>query len=153
MIKERDFGDVEGLKILFVCSGNTCRSPMAEGIARKMFGGHVEVESAGTHAHIRDPPASNAVKTIRDKFGVDISSHRSRSVNDVHMEDFDYIIPMADGVYDDLKESFPSLGEKLLPSWGIADPYLQDLHTYEETAENIQDHMKALAVFLKNVKK
>jgi len=123
---------------------------MAEGIARKMFGANVHVESAGTHAHVRDPPATNAVKTMRDKFGIDISSHRSRSVNDVHIEAFDYIVPMADDVHDDLKASFPSLGEKLMPSWGIEDPFGGDLRTYEETAAKIQKHVKALSVFLKN---
>ena len=126
---------------------------MAEGIARKMLAANVHVESAGTHAHVRDPPATNAVKTVRDKFGVNISSHRSRSVNDVHIEDFDYIIPMADDIHDDLKKSFPSLGEKLLPSWGIDDPYGGDLRTYEETAAKIQKHVKELSVYLKNAKR
>jgi protein-tyrosine-phosphatase len=126
---------------------------MAEGIARKIFGANVHVESAGTHAHVRDPPAVNAVKTMRDKFGVDISSHRSRSVSDVHIEQFDYVVPMADIVREDLKASFPSLGEKLLPSWGIDDPYRGDLHTYEETAAKIQKHMEELSIFLKNRKK
>jgi len=86
-------------------------------------------------------------------FGVDISSHRSRSVYDVHIEDFDYVVPMADGVRDDLKDAFPGLGDKLLPSWGIADPYLCDLHTYEETAMKIQKHMKELSLFLKKANK
>ena len=126
---------------------------MAEGIARKMFGANVHVESAGTHAHVRDPPATNAVKTMHDKFGVDISSHRSRSVNDVHIENFDYVVPMADVVQDDLKQSFPSLGEKLRPSWGIDDPYRGDLRTYEETAARIQKHMEELSIFLKKTKR
>jgi protein-tyrosine phosphatase len=115
---------------------------MAEGIARKMLGADVHVESAGTHAHVRDPPATNAVKTLRDKFGVDISSHRSRNVNDVHIENFDYIIPMAEDIHDDLKESFPTLGKKLMPSWRINDPYGHDLQTYEETAIRIQKLVK-----------
>jgi len=118
-----------------------------------MFEANVHVESAGTHAHVRDPPATNAVKTMRDKFGVDISSHRSRSVNDVHIEEFDYIVPMADVVQDDLKESFPSLGEKLMPSWRIDDPYRGDLRTYEETAAKIQKHMEELSIFLKKTKR
>ena len=126
---------------------------MAEGIARKILGANVHVESAGTHAHVRDPPATNAVKTIHDKFGIDISSHRSRSVDNVHVEDFDYIVPMADDVREDLKESFPSLGRKLVPSWGIDDPYRGDLHTYEETAAKIQKHMEELAIFLNKTKK
>ena len=126
---------------------------MAEGMAHKILGTNVYVESAGTHAHVRDPPAANAVKTMRDEFGVDISSHRSRSVNDVHIEDFDYIIPMADVVQEDLKKGFPSLGEKLLPSWGIDDPYRGDLHTYEETAAKIHKHMEELSICLKSAKK
>jgi len=141
------------MRILFVCSGNTCRSPMAEGIAHKILGTNVRVESAGTHAHVRDPPLVNAVKTVREEFGVDISSHRSRSVSDVHIENFDYVVPMADNVSEDLKKSFPSLGEKLLPSWGIDDPYRGDMFTYEVTAARIQKHMKELSTFLKKKEK
>ena len=141
------------MKILFVCIGNTCRSPMAEGIARKIFGPSVQVESAGTDAHVRDPPAANAVKTMRDKFGVDISSHRSRSVNDVHVEDFDFVVPMDENEREELKENFPTLGDKLMPSWAIADPYRGDLHTYEETAANIQKHMKELYSLITKEKK
>jgi protein-tyrosine-phosphatase len=71
----------------------------------------------------------------------------------VHIEDFDYIVPMADVVHDDLKKSFPSLGEKLMPSWRIDDPYGGDLRTYEETAAKIQKHVEALSVFLKNTRR
>ena len=126
---------------------------MAEGIAHKILGTNVHVESAGTHAHVRDPPPVNAVKATREEFGVDISSHRSRSVNDVHIENFDYVVPMADNVSEDLKKSFPSLGEKLLPSWGIDDPYRGDMFTYEVTAARIQKHMKELSTFLKKKEK
>jgi len=141
------------MKILFVCSGNTCRSPMAEGIARKILGTNVHVGSAGTHAHVRDLPPVNAVKTMHEKFGADISSHRSRSVNDVHIENFDYVVPMADEVREDLQKSFPSLGKKLLPSWGIDDPYHGDMFTYEVTAARIQEHMEELSTFLKKEEK
>jgi protein-tyrosine-phosphatase len=123
---------------------------MAEGIAHKVLGSDVHVESAGTHAHVRDPPAANAVRLMRDKYGVNISSHRSRSVNDMHIEDFDYVVPMADDVRDDLKNSFPSLGGKLMPSWGIDDPYRGDLSVYEEAAAKIEKHMQELSVFLKS---
>jgi len=126
---------------------------MAEGIARKMFGANVHIESAGTHAHVRDPPAGNAVKTVRDEFGVDISSHRSRDVKQVHIEDFDIVVPMDQDVHDHLRESFPGLGEKLLPSWGIEDPYGGDIHTYEDTAAKIQKHVQELRSSLTKFKK
>ena len=137
------------MRVLFVCSGNTCRSPMAEGIAHKILGANVHVESAGTHAHVRDPPSANAVKTMLERFGVDISSHRSRSVNDVHIDDFDYVVPMADDVHEYLKENFPNLGQKLLLSWGIDDPYRGDMFTYEETASKLLKHMEELHSFIR----
>jgi len=77
---------------------------MAEGLARKILGGNVQVESAGTHAHPGDPPPVNAVRTMLDKFLVDTSSHRSRSVDHVHIENFDYVVPMADNVREEMKE-------------------------------------------------
>jgi len=125
---------------------------MAEGIARAMLGSEVEVRSAGTHAHIRDPPATNAVRTLREKLGVDISSHRSRNVDDVHVEQFDYVVPMADDIHEYLKEHFPNLDKKLLTSWDIADPYGGDRAVYDETAAKIQRHVEDLAEFLKNQK-
>lgn len=126
---------------------------MAEGIAHKILGANVHVESAGTHAHPRDPPPVNAVRTTLDKFHVDISSHRSRSVDHVHIENFDYIVPMSDSVREDLKESFPTLGKKLLPSWGLDDPYHGDMFTYEVTADRILKHVEELSVFLKKEEK
>ena len=122
---------------------------MAEGIARKILGPNVDVASAGTHAHIRDPPAANAVKVLNDKFGVDISKHRSQSVNDVHIETFNYLVPLADIVLDDLKAYFPGLERRMLSSWNIDDPYGGDLYTYEVTAARLQEHMQGLALFLK----
>jgi protein-tyrosine-phosphatase len=126
---------------------------MAEGIARKILGANVQVESAGTHAHPRDPPPVNAVRTMLDKFHVDISSHRSRSIDHVHIENFDYVVPMADSVREELKERFPGLGEKLLPSWGLDDPYHGDMFTYEVTADRILKHMEELSVLLKKEEK
>jgi len=126
---------------------------MAQAIAHKVLGPSVHVESAGSHAHIRDPPSANAVKMMRDMVGVDISSHRSRSVNDVHVEKFDYIVPLADNVREDLEVSFPGLGERLLPSWGIDDPYRGDMFTYEVTAARILKHMEELSAFLKKRKR
>jgi protein-tyrosine-phosphatase len=126
---------------------------MAEGIARKMLDGDVRVESAGTHADTGEPPAANAVKTLRDEFGVDISSHRSRNIHDVNVEDFDYVVPLADTVRDDLKNSFPDLDGKLMRSWKIADPYRGDLNMYQETAAKLEKRMEELTAFLKNRKK
>ena len=138
------------MKILFVCFGNLCRSPMAEGIAHKILGTNAHVESAGTHAYRSQRPTAEAVETMRDKFGIDISSHRSRNVRDLRIEDFDYIVPMDDNVHEELKRDFSGLGEKLMLSWSIVDPYGHNLSTYEEAAARIQKKMEELSVFLKN---
>jgi len=60
---------------------------------------------------------------------------------------------MADDVHDDLKKSFPNLGERLMPSWGITDPYRGDLYTYEVTAARIQKDIEELARLLKITKR
>jgi protein-tyrosine-phosphatase len=70
-------------------------------------------------------------------------------VDHVHIENFDYVLPMADVVLEDLKERFPALDAKLLPSWGIDDPYGGDLWTYEVTADRLLKHMEELSSFLK----
>jgi len=56
-------------------------------------------------------------------------------------------------VFEDLKERFPDLGEKLLPSWGLDDPYQGDMFTYEVTADRILKHMEELSVRLKKEEK
>lgn len=80
------------LRILFLCTGNSCRSQMAEGWARHILGNRVEVYSAGTHPSVVNP---KAVLVMREA-GVDISSHRSKSVDEFLGKEFDLIITLCD---------------------------------------------------------
>ncbi len=85
--------------VLFVCLGNICRSPTAEGVFRhKLKNANLSsvfvVDSAGTgHWHVGSPPDQRAQETARQR-GIDISNLRGRQVNDDDMERFDYIIAM-----------------------------------------------------------
>jgi len=139
------------MRILFVCFGNLCRSPMAEGFAHKILGKDVHVESAGTHAYRGERPAAKAVETMLDKFAIDISLHRSQNVQDLRVEDFDYIVPMDYGIHEDLTRDFSGLGARLMSSWEIDDPYGRDILKYEEAAARIREKMEELSVFLRKL--
>ena len=82
------------VRILMVCLGNICRSPLAEGILDTMTGQGVFVDSAGTAGyHIGNPPDPRSVAVAR-KNGIDISSQRCRQFRTRDFDDFDYIFAM-----------------------------------------------------------
>jgi arsenate reductase len=76
------------LKILFLCTGNSCRSQMAEGLARALKGEEVEAYSAGIETHGLNP---RAVKVMAE-IGIDISGHSSKNVKDLLEIPFDFVI-------------------------------------------------------------
>ena len=80
------------LKILFLCTGNSCRSQMAEGWARNIHGDRLEPYSAGTRPGRVDP---RAVRVMREA-GVDISAHRSKHLNEVLEVGFDWVVTVCD---------------------------------------------------------
>ena len=87
------------IKVLFVCMGNICRSPMAEGMFRHAIKAagldqQVQIDSAGTHSyHVGSPPDPRAQQASQ-KRGVDISNLRSRLVVDQDFAEYDYILVM-----------------------------------------------------------
>jgi len=76
------------LKLLFLCTGNSCRSQMGEGWARHLKGARIEPFSAGVDPHALDPRAV----AVMAEAGVDISGHRAKSVRDLPGVEFDYVI-------------------------------------------------------------
>jgi len=86
-------------RILFVCMGNICRSPTAEGVFRKLVQQRaphlqVEIDSAGTHAyHVGEPPDRRAIAAAARR-GIDLSGLRARMVNDSDFEGFDLLVAM-----------------------------------------------------------
>jgi protein-tyrosine phosphatase len=87
------------IKVLFVCMGNICRSPTAEGVFSKLHKElapelDIQVDSAGTHAyHIGDPPDPRSYAAALER-NVDIGSHRGRQATFQDFHDFDYVIAM-----------------------------------------------------------
>lgn len=87
------------IRVLFVCMGNICRSPTAEGIFRTLvnaqgLSNRIETDSAGTHEyHVGKPPDQRATEAAARR-GIDISQFRARAVNDHDFKAFDWIIAM-----------------------------------------------------------
>ncbi len=80
------------LRILFLCTGNSCRSQMAEGFARALRADAVEAASAGVERHGMNPLAIKAMAEA----GVDISGHASKTLDDLPDLDFDYVVTLCD---------------------------------------------------------
>ena len=102
-------------KVIFLCTGNSARSQMAEGILRDMNGGRYDVESAGLEpSHVR-PEAIEVMKEI----GIDISNHRSKSVDEFTGQHFDYVITVCDNA-NERCPLFPAETERMHSSF--SDP-------------------------------
>ena len=112
-------------KILFLCTGNSCRSQIAEGWLRHYFSDRYNAYSAGTKPGKLDP---RAVKIMAEG-GVDISSHKSKSVDDFGDIEFDYVIT----VCDNARENCPFFPAKVrLIHKGFEDPPILALEAKSE---------------------
>ncbi|MGH9482311.1 MAG: arsenate reductase ArsC [Terriglobales bacterium] len=105
----------EKLRVLILCTGNSARSQMAEGILRHDAGERFEVFSAGNRPSIVRPEAIQVMEEI----GIDISSHRSKNVSEFAGQSFDYIITVCDLAKESCP-TFPGVIRKF--HWSIPDP-------------------------------
>ncbi len=129
------------MKILFVCTGNTCRSPMAEGIFKKLLEDKnitdIECSSAGLFAMTGDEVTQNSVKACQ-RFGVDISNHRARRINEYILDETDKFVCMTNQHASSLSLYVPQ--EKIIVlGGGIPDPFGGDLETYMICANSIKN--------------
>lgn len=150
-------------KVLFVCTGNICRSPTAEGIARGMARklgqeARFHFESAGTHGyHVGEPPDPRTVRAASCR-GYDLSAQRARRVTDFDFLQFDYILAMGRDHLDWLRRACPcehrgkvgllldhadddSLGE-------VPDPYYGGAEGFEYVLDLVEN---AVAGLLRNL--
>ena len=103
-------------RVLFVCSGNSSRSPMAEGLLRHRAGTRIEAASAG----IRPKPLHpHAIAVLRDRYRIDIAGHRPAQVEAAARERFDYVISLCDRAREACPEFAGSPG---LIHWSLPDP-------------------------------
>ena len=134
--------------VIFVCTANVCRSPMAMGLFLARLGkerGNWRVESAGTWASDGQPAAENTLRVVAEQ-GVDLREHRSRPINGALLEQFDLILAMEQNQKEALRIEFPGispriflLSEMIGSVYDIKDPMSGDFSDFQNTAEEIED--------------
>lgn len=142
--------DSAPLEIVMVCTGNICRSPMAEGLLKQALPTRlqrrVRVSSAGTHALVGNPAESHACKVLA-QWGIDISDHRARKINPQMIQQASLVLTMEREHQGLILINSPASGPKLslLGEFGqdhsqpeIPDPYGQDVYVYRACARLIR---------------
>jgi protein-tyrosine-phosphatase len=143
----------ESFRLLFVCSGNTCRSPLAQALAQRdlgTLGWRVEVRSAGVSA-LSGTPASSGSLGAAERHGLDLSAHRSREVDPVLIDWADLILVMAPSHLVRLAQLGGAGKAALLDAFaqgeeggedvggGVPDPFGGDDDAYEETYRTLEE--------------
>ena len=129
-------------KVLFICTGNACRSQIAHGLLRDMAGDRFEVFSAGSHPS-RVHPMSVAVM---EEVGVDISHHTSDFVDDYLDKGIDIAITVCDNANQSCP-TFPGKAERI--HWSIDDPFkgwnfdTSQMDSFRETRREIKEKLEA----------
>lgn len=142
------------VRVLFVCLGNICRSPMAEGVFRKLvtdagLADVIEIDSAGTHAyHVDEPPDPRAQAAVRRR-GVDISGLHGRKAIAADFTRFDYVLAMDHENYEHLAALAPPQHAHKLRLFleyatrcterAVPDPYFGSANGFDRVLDMIED--------------
>jgi protein-tyrosine-phosphatase len=142
------------VRILFVCTGNTCRSPMAEAIARRIVSDtgqeNLVFESAGTQAW-EGSPASDAALLVGVERNLDLSGHRSRQLTAEIARASNLVLAMSPAHVAQVRDVHPNANVHLLGGYGttgpgrpIADPFGGDLNDYRATADELEKELTGI---------
>lgn len=143
-------------KIMFVCTGNICRSAMAEKLLikkvkdRKIDDKFV-ICSAGIYAYSDDKSTYEAVKIMNDEYEIDLSDHKATAIRDSRIEDMDLVLCMTKAHRATLSSIYPNLENRIFLireyvglSGEVADPYGGTLKIYSECAKELDNCLDLL---------
>ncbi|HCT64019.1 MAG TPA: hypothetical protein DIC60_01895 [Lachnospiraceae bacterium] len=141
------------MNILFVCTGNTCRSPMAEAIAKSIFPeDKYNIMSAGLSVTENEPASENAILAAK-KLGFDLKEHRATQITQNLVKEADIIFAMTIGHKQAIANAFNSLGVPVFTlaeyaghgEEDIIDPYGCDLEIYEKCITKLKQYITETA--------
>ena len=130
-------------KIIFICTGNACRSQIAEGIMRQLAGDKFDVFSAGSHPSLVHPMSIKVMKEI----GIDITTHTSDPILNFLSKNINIVVTVCDNA-DKVCPVFPGKVERI--HWSIKDPFKgwnshpDDLVNFRKTREDLTARIKNL---------
>ncbi len=139
-------------KIILVCTGNTCRSPIAEALLKEMLEGRgledeIMVSSAGIYAFEGDEASPQAIDVMKNEYGIDLTRHRARVLYDSDIEKASLILVMTKHHKEMIADIYPEAVSKvhllkeyagLVKDTDVIDPFGQDYNTYKRCAKELE---------------
>ena len=154
------------MKIMFICTGNICRSAMAEKLLKKKVLDNnvkdIEVYSCGIYAQDGDVPTWEAEKVMKEEYNIDMTEHKATNIRNSDIEEMDLILCATVNHKITVLDMYPNLKEKIFTmkeyvnysreyhdSMNIRDPWGYDIETYRSCLSEIDE---CLELLLKNTK-
>ena len=148
------------MKIMFICTGNICRSAMAEAMLKKMLKDknieNIEVCSSGIYADTGDIPTENAIEVVQENYNIDLSHHRATNIKESQIEKMDLILCATLSHKMAVVQFYPELKDKVFTmkeyagltfegmNFDISDPWGYDKRVYENCAKEIQECLEKI---------
>lgn len=148
------------VKVVMVCLGNICRSPLAEGILQSKVGNSIFVDSAGTaDYHVGELPDKRSI-AVAKKYGIDITKQRGKHFTKKHLEEFDYIYVMDKSNYENViqlatsatnKQKVKLILNELHPNENleVPDPYYGGDEGFQKVFQMLDEACEVIASKIK----